>query len=295
MSDFLYKKNKKFYILLTLPALFPYSFSLLGPLFCGTLPSSFFNWNLIKGQKQFNGIDNYIKIFQDKQFLHSLLFTLILAIISIIFANVLAFTIAFVLDNNVRGKGVIRSFFFIPNIISGVMVSFVWMFIFTNAIPSMAHSLHLPFLEKISWFGNPKMSMLAVIIVTTWQSTGFLMMLYIAGLQTIPKDVIEAARLDGCIGLKKIFKIQLPLLMPTVTINLFVSIANAFKAFDIPLSLTGGGPANATQTIALNIYNDAFGAYKTGYASAKSIILFLMVAVIAYLQLKLTRRNEVQM
>lgn len=295
MSNFLYKKNKKFYILLTLPALLLYSFALLFPLFFGTLFSSFFNWNLIKGQKQFNGIDNYIKIFQDKQFLHSLLFTLILAVISIIAANILAFAIAFILDSNIHGKGTIRSFFFIPNIISGVMVSFVWMFIFTNAIPSIARSLHLSSLEKISWFGNPAMSMLAVIIVTTWQSTGFLMMLYIAGLQIIPKDVIEAARLDGCIGLKKIFKIQLPLLMPTITINLFVSIANAFKAFDIPLSLTGGGPANATQTIALNIYNDAFGAYKTGYASAKSIILFILVATIAYLQLKLTRRNEVQM
>lgn len=295
MSDFLYKKNKKFYILLILPALLIYSFALLGPLLFGTLPSSFFHWNLIKGEKQFNGISNYIKIFQDKQFLHSLLFTLILAIISIILANIVAFAIAFILDNNVRGKGVIRSFFFIPNIISGVMVSFVWMFIFTNAIPNIAHSLNLKFLENISWFGNPTMSMLAVIIVTTWQSTGFLMMLYVAGLQTIPKDVIEAARLDGCVGLKKIFKIQLPLLMPTVTINLFVSIAGAFKAFDIPLSLTGGGPANATQTIALNIYNDAFGAYKTGYASAKSIILFLLVAIIAFLQLKLTRKKEVQM
>lgn len=121
------------------------------------------------------------------------------------------------------------------------------------------------------------------------------MMLYVAGLQTISKDVIEAATLDGCTGLKKILKIQIPLLMPTVTINLFVSIANAFKAFDIPLSLTGGGPANSTQTLALNIYTDAFGAYKTGYASAKSIVLFLIVAVIAIIQLSMTRKREVQM
>ena len=101
-----------------------------------------------------------------------------------------------------------------------------------------------------------------VVLVTTWQSTGFLMMLYITGLQTIQKDVLEAAVLDGCTGIKKIIYIQLPLLMPTITINLFVSIAGAFKAFDIPLSLTGGGPANSTQTIALNIYNDAFGSFK---------------------------------
>ena len=206
-----------------------------------------------------------------------------------------AFTVAFVLDGNMKGKGVIRSFFFIPNIISGVMVAFVWMFIFTNAIPNIAEQFHLTSLANISWFGNVNMALVAVIIVTTWQSTGFLMMLYVAGLQTIPKDIIEAARLDGCTGLKKIFHIQLPLLMPTVTINLFVSIAGAFKAFDIPFSLTGGGPANGTQTMALNIYTDAFGAYKTGYASAKSMILFLLVAVIAFIQLRITRKKEVQM
>ena len=127
------------------------------------------------------------------------------------------------------------------------------------------------------------------------ESTGFLMMLYITGLQTIQKDVLEAAVLDGCTGIKKIIYIQLPLLMPTITINLFVSIAGAFKAFDIPLSLTGGGPANSTQTIALNIYNDAFGSFKMGYGSAKSIILFLLVGIIALIQLKITRKREVQM
>lgn len=295
MSDFLYKKNKRFYFALTVPALILYGVALVGPLIFGTLPSSFYNWNLIKGQKVINGFDNYIKLFQDDKFIHAVWFTILLAVISILLSNMVAFTVAFVLDGNMKGKGVIRSFFFIPNIISGVMVAFVWMFIFTNAIPNIAEQFHLTSLANISWFGNVNMAMVAVIIVTTWQSTGFLMMLYVAGLQTIPKDIIEAARLDGCTGLKKIFHIQLPLLMPTVTINLFVSIAGAFKAFDIPFSLTGGGPANGTQTMALNIYTDAFGAYKTGYASAKSMILFLLVAVIAFIQLRITRKKEVQM
>ena len=180
-------------------------------------------------------------------------------------------------------------------IISGVMVSFVWSFIFTGAIPNLAKILHIDALANISWFGNAGTAAFTVILVTTWQSTGFLMMLYITGLQTIQKDVLEAAVLDGCTGIKKIIYIQLPLLMPTITINLFVSIAGAFKAFDIPLSLTGGGPANSTQTIALNIYNDAFGSFKMGYGSAKSIILFLLVGIIALIQLKITRKREVQM
>lgn len=295
MSDFLYKKNKKFYLSLLIPALLLYCAALAGPLLIGSLPYSFLNWNLIKGKKEFIGLGNYIKLFQDERFIHAVGFTIMLAVVSIILSNIVAFAVAFMLDRNVRGKGVIRSFFFIPNIISGVMVAFVWIFIFTNAIPNVGERLNLDYLVNISWFGNADMSMAAVVIVTTWQSTGFLMMLYVAGLQTIPRDVIEAAMLDGCVGLKKIFRIQLPLLMPTVTINLFVSIAGAFKSFDIPLSLTGGGPANSTQTIALNIYTDAFGAYKTGYASAKSMVLFFMVAVIAFIQLRITRKREVQM
>lgn len=287
MSDFLYKKNKGFYFLLVVPALVIYCVALVGPLFIGTFPSSLYNWNLIKGNKKFIGLGNFVKLFGDEQFIHALLFTILLAVVSIILSNIVAFVIAFVLDSNIKGKGVIRSFFFIPNIISGVMVSFVWIFIFTK--------LHLNSLAPISWFGNTNMAMLAVIIVTTWQSTGFLMMLYIAGLQTLPKDVIEAAKLDGCTGLNKIFRIQLPLLMPTVTINLFVSIAGAFKAFDIPLALTGGGPSNSTQTLALNIYTDAFGSFRTGYASAKSVVLFIIVAIVAIIQLRMTRKREVQM
>ena len=175
------------------------------------------------------------------------------------------------------------------------MVSFVWSFIFTGAIPNLAKILHIDALANISGFGNAGTSSDTVNFVTTWQSTGFLMMLYITGLQTIQKDVLEAAVLDGCTGIKKIIYIQLPLLMPTITINLFVSIAGAFKAFDIPLSLTSGGPANSTQTIALNIYNDAFGSFKMGYGSAKSIILLLLVGIIALIQLKITRKREVQM
>lgn len=295
MSDFLYKKNKRFYFCLILPALLLYGVALVGPLLFGTLPASFYNWNLIKGKKEFNGITNYLRLLQDTTFLHAVFFTFILAIFSILLANLVAFMIAFFLDSDIKGKGITRSLFFIPNIISGVMVAFVWMFIFTGAIPNIAEALHLDKVAGISWFGNPKMAAMAVIVVTTWQSAGFLMMLYIAGLQAIPLDVVEAAKLDGCIGMKKIVHIQLPLLMPTITINLFVSIAGAFKAFDIPISLTGGGPANSTQTIALNIYNDAFGAFKTGYASAKSMILFLIVAIIAVIQLRMTRKKEVQM
>ena len=202
------KKNKWFYFGLTIPSMLLYVLALAGPLLLGTLPASFYNWNLIKGNKDFVGLGNYTKLLGDETFIHSVVFTLILAVISILMSNLIGFVIAYFLDSNVRCKGVIRSLFFIPNIISGVMVSFVWSFIFTGAIPNLAKILHINALANISWFGNAGTAAFTVILVTTWQSTGFLMMLYITGLQTIQKDVLEAAVLDGCTGIKKIIYIN---------------------------------------------------------------------------------------
>ena len=294
MSELLYKKNRSFYFLLIIPALFLYIFSLIIPLVFGTIPSSFYDWNLIEGSKNFIGIENYIKLFSDKDFIHSLIFTMILAFFTIVGTNLLAFFTAYFLSEKLFGKSLSRAMFFIPNIISGIMVSFVWVFIFTGAIPSLGKSLGIDSLANISWFGTPQMATISIIIVSIWQGTGFLMMLYITGFQTIPTDVLEAGMLDGCTGIKKIIKIQIPLLMPTITITLFVSIAGAFKAFDIPLALTAGGPSKSTQTIALNTYNDAFISFNTGYASAKSVILFLIVAIITIIQLRITRKQEVE-
>ena len=294
MSDLIYKRNRKRYLLLILPAFILYTFTLVIPLLGGTFPNALTNWNLMKGTKQFVGLDNYIHLLQDKNFQQAIVFTLILGIVTIIFTNLLAFITAFFLSEKIFGGSISRAMFFLPNIISGVMVSYVWYFIFTRAIPDVGKMLSNHFLSNISWFGTPGWAFAATAIVSVWQGTGFLMILYIAGLQTIPKDVLEAAKLDGCVGIKKIAYIELPLLMTTVTVNLFVSIANSFKAFDIPFALTGGGPGGSTQTIALDIYNDAFGSFRYGYASAKSVILFLMVAAVTLVQLWITRKKEVQ-
>lgn len=294
MSDLLYKKKKKWYLLLIIPAFFVYTFALFYPLIFATIPNSFTNWNIIKGTREFVGLANYVDLLTDKNFLNSIMFTITLGIFTIIGTNIVAFFTALFLSEKRFGNSLSRAMFFIPNIISGIMVAYVWVFIFTNALPAFAETFALPFLENISWFGSANMATFAAIIVSIWQGTGFLMILYIAGLQTVSTDVIEAAKLDGCVGVQKVLKIQLPLLMPTITVNLFVSIANAFKAFDIPLALTGGGPGGSTETMALNIYNDAFGAFNYGYASAKSVILFLMVAVITIIQLRFTRKREVQ-
>lgn len=292
MSDRTTRKDRKWYLLLTLPAFVLYAFALVVPLIKGTIPNSLTNWNIISGARRFVGLQNYVNLLHDQDFIQSLVFTLVLGIFTIIGTNLIAFTVAMFLSDRIFANSLSRAMFFIPNIISGVMVAFVWVFIFTQALPVVGKTIGLRVLQDTSWFGTPTMATVATIIVSIWQGTGFLMVLYIAGLQTISTDVLEAAKLDGATGLKKVIHIQLPLLMPTITISLFVSIANAFKAFDIPFALTGGGPGGSTQTMALDIYNDAFGSFRYGYASAKSVILFLLVAIVTGIQLYITRGKE---
>ena len=255
MSDILYRKQKKYYFLLVLPALCIYTFALAGPLIFGTIPNSFFSWNLIKGTHNWIGIKNFVDLVHDRDFIQSMFLTFKLAVVTIVLTNVLAFFIALALNTHIFGKPVIRAFFFIPNIISGVMIALAWTFIFQKVTPIIGELLHSEAVTGFSWFGSSTAAFAAVSVVTVWQGLGFLMILYITGLQSIPLDVMEAACIDGCVGLNRIIKIQLPLLMPTITINLFVSIANAFKAFDINYALTGGGPSKTTQTIAMNIYD----------------------------------------
>lgn len=294
MSDILYRKQKKYYFLLVLPALCIYTFALAGPLIFGTIPNSFFSWNLIKGTHNWIGIKNFVDLVHDRDFIQSMFLTFKLAVVTIVLNNVLAFFIALALNTHIFGKPVIRAFFFIPNIISGVMIALAWTFIFQKVTPIIGELLHSEAVTGFSWFGSSTAAFAAVSVVTVWQGLGFLMILYITGLQSIPLDVMEAACIDGCVGLNRIIKIQLPLLMPTITINLFVSIANAFKAFDINYALTGGGPSKTTQTIAMNIYDDAFGTFNMGYGCAKSVILFLIIAAISLIQLNITRKREVQ-
>ena len=277
------KKNKWFYFGLTIPSMLLYVLALAGPLLLGTLPASFYNWNLIKGNKDFVGLGNYTKLLGDETFIHSVVFTLILAVISILMSNLIGFVIAYFLDSNVRCKGVIRSLFFIPNIISGVMVSFVWSFIFTGAIPNLAKILHIDALANISWFGNAGTAAFTVILVTTRQSTGFLMMLYITGLQTIQKDVLEAAVLDGCTGIKKVIYITAPLCKNMFMVFSVLCITGCLKAFDIVWAMTNGGPMDSSATPAVLLYTQGFQYKLMGRSGSISIILLVLGLILSLL------------
>lgn len=288
------RKNYSVYWLCILPAFLLYAFAIIVPLLFGTLPFSFLDWNLMTGKKVFTGIQNYLSMFSDAKFFSIFLFTLKIGIINIVLCNVLAFILAYFLSQKIFAKNLSRSLFFIPNIISAVLVAFVWYVVFAWILPSFGEAIHFQWLQDVSWFGEPSKATFTIIVVSVWQGIGFALLIYIAGFQTIPVELIEAGKIDGCTGVKSVLKIQLPLLMSTITINLFVSISAAFKAFDIPFALTSGGPYGTTQTVALNIYREAFIRYRMGMGSAKAAFLFLVVAIITIIQLKVTRDREVE-
>lgn len=285
--------NRKLYMLLVVPALLFYFYAVLYPLLFGTVPSAFLRWNMLESQKTYAGVSNFIELFtEDRKFMSSLWFTLKLGLVSIAISNVLAFLLALLLNVKLYGRSLIRSLFFIPNIISAIFVAFVWKLIFTGAFPSMLQSLGVNW--EIPWFGTPNLAFTTIVTVVVWHNIGFLMVLFLAGLQTIPNEIMESAELEGATGFKRVIYMQLPLLMPTISLSLFVSIAGAFKHFDIPFALTAGGPYNTTETAALNIYYEAFKANRLGYGSAKAIVLLFIVLIFTFFQLRLTRRKEVE-
>ena len=256
------------------------------------------SWNGIGGSPiKWVGLQNYIKTLTSVKFWNSMLNALYFVIGGFVILMPIAFGLALLVTSKLKGTKFFKAAYLMPVMLGTTAVGLMWSFMLNANFGVLAQFLkaigHSEWI--INWLATPTVNIWCVVLVNEWMYAGYNMLIFAAGIVAIPDDVHEAALLDGCTGIKKIIYIQLPLLMPTITINLFVSIAGAFKAFDIPLSLTSGGPANSTQTIALNIYNDAFGSFKMGYGSAKSIILFLLVGIIALIQLKITRKREVQM
>ena len=297
MSRRLRRSEMWIYAALMIPALAVYLFSVIGPFVVGTIPSSFRNWNIIKNVNELNGVANYVRMFtKDKSFLNSISFTIRLGLGSLLFVNGLALAVALMLERkSVFARGLSRSLFFLPNVISGIIIAYTWQFVYSQFIPAVGKLLGVAFLQEISWFGTPNMALLAILIVDIWKSMGFQMVIFINGLQSIPTDVLEAATIDGCTGWRTLWNIKLPLLMPSITICLLLTIIGAFKSFDLSFGLTGGGPMQSTQTIAYNIYYEAFTSNRMGYACAKSVVLLAMIAVVSLVQLRLTREREVQL
>ena len=233
----------------------------------------------------FVGISNYIKAVQDAMFVHSFWYTALFAVVSLVVINVIAFLLALALTQNMRGTNIFRTVFFMPNLIGGIVLGYIWQLIFNGILAPYGKALALN-----EWYG-----FVGLVILVAWQQIGYMMIIYIAGLQSIPGDVNEAAAIDGANGITRLFKITIPMMMPSITICTFLSITNGFKLFDQNLSLTAGEPAKMSEMMALNIFNTFYG--RTGWegvGQAKAVIFFVIVVGIGLIQLRATRSKEVQ-
>lgn len=233
----------------------------------------------------FIGLDNYVKAIADPQFIHAFWFTALFALVSLLLINVLAFALAMALTQKLRGTNVFRTLFFMPNLIGGIVLGYIWQLIFNGILSK--YNLALTLYAHLGFWG--------LMILVCWQQIGYMMIIYIAGLQTIPLELNEASEMDGANGWQRLSRVTLPMMMPSITICTFLSITNGFKLFDQNLALTGGEPAHATEMLALNIFNSFYSRVGfEGVGQAKAVLFFLLVVGIGLVQLRLTRSKEVQ-
>lgn len=278
-------------IMFTIPAVFLVCVVFYIPFLMG-IYYSMTKWNGIAKEPVFIGLENY-KALIDKSsgFISSMGFTIRYTILFMILANVLALAIAAALSHKFRGVSVVRSMFFIPYIMSMTIVGFIWKFIFSQGFAVLYEKTSLEFLNW-SWLGSSKLAFYSVVFVGVWQSLGFYIVLYIAGLQAVPADVLEAAVIDGAGSFKKFFMVTLPLLKPSIVTCIFMSLTNSLKVFDIILALTKGGPGDSTYSATMDIYREAFQRNNYGLGSAKAIIFFVIVLVITQLAMRFMNREE---
>lgn len=252
-------------------------------------------WNGISKEARFIGVSNFKKIFlESEDFLGSLWFTARYTFFFVVFSNVFALALAVVLTKKFKAANFFRGVFFIPYIMSMTIVGFIWKFIFTSGFEKLYEITDWS-VWNLSWLGDTSLVFYSVAFVGVWQSLGFYIVLYIAGLQAVPSDVLEAAVVDGATGRQKFFKVTLPLLGPSFTTCIFMSLTNGLKVFDIILALTKGGPGTATNSVTLQIYKEAFTSNNYGLGSAESIVYFLFVLIITQLVLKAFSRKEVDL
>lgn len=285
------KKGNLILILFCLPALTVYLLFKLYPAISGMF-YSLTNWNGLNRTYEFIGLANFVEILHDNYFWDSVLYTLKYVAVLVAAANIVALTLAVAIESRRKTKGLFRTIFYMPNMISMVIGGYMWMFIFTKVLYYLSDNWGWKFLDK-SWIGDPRYSFIAIIIVATWGAVGYLMIIYMAALQGVPVNLKEAAYIDGATSWKCFWKVVFPLIRHAITICVFWTLNSGFQVFDVIYTLTGGGPGRATQTAAINIYEEAFrGNIRYGYATAKSTVLFIIVLIITVLQLRITGRKE---
>jgi len=292
MREKKFLKRSGYFLAFNGPTLFTFTCVLILPFVYGVY-LTFTDWNAISDTYSFVGFQNYATVFTDKEFLRQFLITFKYVILSALLCNLLAFTLAYFLTSGMRCQNFLRGGFFIPNLIGGIILGYIWKFIFANVLTQVGKAFDIAWL-KTSFLTNPDRAVWALIIVTVWQYAGYLMMIYIAGFVGIPKDVQEAADIDGAHGLKKLWRVTIPMMIPSFNICMFITLSRGFMAYDLNLSLTNGGPYGSTRLAAMHVYQKAFQSKQYGIGQAEAIVLFIVVAILSVTQLLINKRREVE-
>ena len=277
------KAIKKYFPIFVLPTMIAFAIGFLAPFILG-IYLSFCDFTTVT-DAEFIGIGNYLKILGDAEFIHSLWYTALFTIVTVILINVLAFAVALLLTKGIRGTNVFRTVFFMSNLIGGIVLGYVWQLLLNGVLAHFERTL-----TYSEWFG-----FWGLVILMLWQQIGYMMIIYISGIQNIPGELIEAAKIDGARPSQILRHVTIPMVMPSITICTFLTLTNGFKLFDQNLALTNGAPSKMSELLALNIYNTFYGrAGWEGVGQAKAVIFFIIVGVIALIQNKLTTSKEVQ-
>ena len=254
---------------------------------------TFTSWDGISKTKPFVGFANYIAAFKDVAYWQALGRTFIYSAIAVILVNVVAFLLAYLVTSGIKGQNFFRAGFFIPNLIGGIVLGYVWKFVFNRALVSIGQSLSIGALST-SWLATPSGAMLCLIIVSVWQYAGYMMLIYVAGFMSVPKSLMEAAQIDGCTKSQATWNVTVPLMRASFVQCLFLTITRCFMVYDVNLSLTKGEPFNSSVLGAMHVYNQAFTYKNYGTGQAEALILFIIVACISGIQVYLTKKQEVE-
>lgn len=284
--------NKKDFCMFALPGMFCFFAVVIVPFIYGVY-LTLTDWNGVSKVKNFIGLANFAGVLKDAQFWSSLALTFKYVIAVVVLVNVLAFAIAYLLTRGIKGQNFFRAGFFTPNLIGGIVLGYIWQFVFSRVFVNIGESTGWPFFEA-SWLSDPNKAFLALVVVSVWQLSGYMILIYVAGFMGLSKDVMEAANIDGASGWVKLKNIIMPLMMSSITICLFLTLSRAFMVYDVNLSLTAGAPYGTTEMAAMHVYEKAFTSRQFGIGQAEAFILFIIVACISGLQVYFTKKKEVE-
>lgn len=286
------KSNGKDFCIFALPGLFCFVAVVIIPFVYGVY-LTLTDWDGVSSVKNFVGLANFVGVAKDSQFWTSLLLTFKYVVFVVVIVNVLAFAIAYLLTRGMKGQNFFRAGFFTPNLIGGIVLGYIWQFVFSRVFVNIGESTGWSLFE-VSWLSDPTKAFAALVLVSVWQLSGYMILIYVAGFMGLNEDVMEAASIDGASGWRKMRSIVLPLMMSSVTICLFLTLSRAFMVYDVNLSLTAGAPYGTTEMAAMHVYEKAFTSRQFGLGQAEALILFVIVACISGLQVYLTKKKEVQ-